>query len=160
MVLSSTRLLRTFTNGDTVNFDAVTGKGIDYLDASAVKSNVKLTGSDFADSMVGGDGDDTIDGGMGDDTLSGGAGDDVFLVQTNTAAENTTNDVIKGGTTNSIKINHGAAAIAAQTLVDNITDVLTINVTGTGTDTNAQSVGVVATSPKALLRRSPLMRLA
>ena len=52
--------------------------------------------------------------------------------------------MIKGGTgTNSIKINHGAAAIAAQTFdFDNITDVLTINVTGTGTDTNAQSVGV------------------
>jgi Ca2+-binding RTX toxin-like protein len=66
-----------------------TGSTAEDVDASAVRSALRITGNDgnnrltgtsFDDSLSGGGGNDSIAGGRGSDTLSGGLGNDVYFV--------------------------------------------------------------------------------
>ena len=120
----------TLSNGDAISFDAVTGKGLNDLDASAVKANIDLRGSDFADTITAGDGDDSMAGGLLGDKLTGGAGDEVFYAAVNASGnEQVAADTIVGGTgTNTFELRN-TDAITAEFDFDHISDLLSISTT-------------------------------
>jgi Ca2+-binding RTX toxin-like protein len=89
--------------------DQTTGDGVgvtnfEHLDASAISSDLTITGSSSANNITTGSGNDTIDGGGGADVISAGAGND-------TVGYYGTESSIDGGTgTNTLTL-HSAATI-------------------------------------------------
>ena len=63
---------------DQTTIDGTTVQGFDNVDATALSSNVQITGNAAANTVTGGAGDDSIDGAGGTDVLDGGSGNDTI----------------------------------------------------------------------------------
>ncbi len=86
----NTALTVNFAFADQSIGDLTTVTGFQNVNASAVSTDLTLTGSSAANAITGGSGADLIDGNAGADTIDGGAGDDVILYRA-------TETVINGG---------------------------------------------------------------
>ena len=120
------------TSPDLADFEST----VKNVDASALKTGIKITGNAKDNSIVGGSGNDyllggkgadTLNGGKGNDTLKGGAGNDIFIY---TAGKDVISDYAEGD-----KISLGAAI--TNTTVDGSDVVFTIG-KGTLTIKDAQ----------------------
>lgn len=65
----------------SVNYTLQAGQEVEFLRANAGGAGLKLTGNQFANTVVGGTGDDTLDGGTSGDLLQGGLGDDTYFFE-------------------------------------------------------------------------------
>lgn len=66
----------------SVSYTLRAGQEIEVLRADAGGTGLKLTGNEFANTLIGGAGADTLAGGLGADRLSGGTGADMFVFRT------------------------------------------------------------------------------
>ena len=90
---------------DQTTSDATTVTGFADVDASALSSGVRLTGSTAANRLTGGAGDDTIAGGGGNDVINAGSGNDTV---TFSGSETT----VAGGSGSDTLVLSGAVASA------------------------------------------------
>ena len=93
------------SQSDQTTSDATTVAGFANVDASALSSGVRLTGSSGTNALTGGAGDDTIDGGGGSDAISAGSGNDTVVLH---GSENT----VAGGSGSDTLVLSGAVASA------------------------------------------------
>ena len=117
------------------------------LDGSALSSNLTVTGSTSANSIITGSGNDVIDGGGGADVIAAGAGDDTVSYRGSESS-------IDGGTgTNTIRLldatdinlGHTDQSIGDSTLVSNFQNV-DASALGTG-----QGVSIIGSSGANIL---------
>ena len=114
--------------------DTVTGgTGNESVDGGA--GNDSLSGGGGADTLAGGDGNDTLVGGAGSDSLIGGEGDDLFVI-----AAGDGSDTLVGGAGND------TVDLSAQTAAT------TVNLSGAGAGTAANSGGTTTFSQVELVR--------
>jgi Ca2+-binding RTX toxin-like protein len=134
-------------NADQTIGDAVNVTHFENLDGSALSSNLTVTGSTSANSIITGSGNDAIDGGGGADVIAAGAGDDTVSYRGSESS-------IDGGTgTNTIRlldatdINLGRTdqSIGDSTLVSNFQNV-DASALGTG-----QGVSIIGSSGANIL---------
>jgi len=130
------------TIGDTVNVTH-----FENLDGSALSSNLTVTGSTSANSIITGSGNDVIDGGGGADVIAAGAGNDTVSYRGSESS-------IDGGTgTNTIRLldatdinlGHTDQSIGDSTLVSNFQNV-DASALGTG-----QGVSIIGSSGANIL---------
>ena len=122
------------TTGDSVNV-----KKFENIDASAVSSDLSITGSSGANTISGGSGNDTINGGGGLDHLFGNGGDDLFIVDHSSLALGTTID--GGSGTNTVNISANSGTISDPELVASLTNVQVIDFTANNVDASLNLSG-------------------
>ena len=66
----------------SVSYSLASGSQIEFLRANAGATGLRLSGNQFANTIVGGTGNDIMTGAGGADTLTGGSGADSFVYQT------------------------------------------------------------------------------
>ncbi len=80
-ILNSSKTSVTLVSAATT-FNAADFSKLVTIDASAVDSEVKITGNDKANKIFAGNNGSTLNGGKGKDTLTGGNGTDIFVHET------------------------------------------------------------------------------
>lgn len=94
----------------------------------------RITGNSGKNTLSGGDGNDMLDGGVGADTLDGGAGNDTYALggESDMILDASGTDAITSTVTRSL---------AGYGMIENLTLLGTVNISGTGNDLNNRLTG-------------------